>query len=338
MQIFHNPTFNFVKYRWHALFLSWAFIAAGLVMIFTMGIPLGVEFSGGTQIVLQFDQQRPSIDQVRNALDRSFPGGGQNVVVQSYGTEAMRSIMVRVPHTGKESGTELTRTKDEIEAAVKSANLGSFKVAGTEVVGPVVGRELTSKGASAFLLSLFFILLYLWFRFELSFAVGATVATLHDILVTMAFLMFFRHEMSLNVIAALLTMTGYSTNDTIVIFDRIRENLRGMRKDNIKEIVNVAVNQTLNRTIITGGTALLSVIALYFFGGEVLRGFAFTMIVGIITGTYSSVFIAAAIVTFWRHGSGGSRIIATAPPAAAPARTAATARQRKGSRSGVRAS
>jgi preprotein translocase subunit SecF len=337
MQIFHNPNYNFVKYRWHALVVSWVVIAIGVGIIWTRGVPLGVEFSGGTQVVLQFDQQRPGVDQVRAALDKHFPGGGQNVVVQTYGADALKSIMVRVPHTGKESGTELTQTKDEIEAAVKAGTLGSFKVAGTEVVGPVVGKELTTKGTSAFLLSLFFILLYLWFRFELSFAVGATVATLHDILITMAFLMLFRYEMSLNIIAALLTMTGYSTNDTIVIFDRVRENLRGMRKDNIKDIVNVAVNQTLNRTIITGGTALLSVIALYFFGGEVLRGFAFTMIVGIITGTYSSVFIAAAIVTFWPHGRGGARIAAAAPPTAA-VKPSATARQRKGSRSGAKAS
>ncbi|HEY3382737.1 MAG TPA: protein translocase subunit SecF [Vicinamibacterales bacterium] len=338
MQIFHNPNYNFVKYRWHALVVSWVLILAGLVMIWTTGIPLGVEFSGGTQVVLQFDQQRPSIDQVRTALDKHFPGGGQNVVVQTYGTEVQREILVRVPHTGKESGTELTRTADEIQAAVRAGGLGAFKVAGTEVVGPVVGQELASKGTWAFLLSLFFILLYLWFRFELSFAVGATVATLHDILITMALLMFFRYEMSLNIIAALLTMTGYSTNDTIVIFDRVRENLRGMRRDNIKDIVNVAVNQTLNRTIITGGTALLSVIALYFFGGEVLRGFAFTMIVGIITGTYSSVFIAAAIVTFWRHGKGGARIVAASAAMPAAQRPTTTARQRKGSRNGARAS
>jgi preprotein translocase subunit SecF len=337
MQIFHSPNFNFVKYRWHALVLSWVVIGAGLAAIFAMGIPLGVEFSGGTQIVLQFDQ-RPSIDQVRTALDKGFPGGGQNVIVQTYGTEAQRQIMVRVPHTGKESGTELTRTADEVQGALKAANLGAFSVAGTEVVGPVVGQELTTKGVSAFVLSLFFILLYLWFRFELSFAVGATVATLHDILITLAFLVFFRYDMSLNIIAALLTMTGYSTNDTIVIFDRVRENLRGMRKDNIKDIVNVAINQTLNRTIITGGTVLLSVIALYFFGGEVLRGFAFTMIVGVITGTYSSVFIAAAIVTFWPHGRGGARIVASAPPTSATMKTAATARQRKGSRAGAKAS
>lgn len=327
MQIFHNPNFNFVKYRWHALILSWAIIIAGLVAIQMYGLPEGVEFQGGTSVILKFDQV-PSIDQVRGALDRNFPGGGQNVVVQTYGDPGQRQIMVRVPHTGQESGTDLSRTSEEVQQAIARGNLGKFTVIGTEIVGPVVGQELKSKGTWAFGLSLFFILLYLWFRFELSFAVGATVATLHDILITMAFLVFFRYDLSLNIIAALLTMTGYSTNDTIVIFDRVRENLRGMRRDNIKDIVNTAVNQTLNRTIITGGTALLSVIALYLFGGEVLRGFAFTMIVGILTGTYSSVFIAAAIVTFWPHGRGGARIAAGAPPAAA-AKTTATARQRK---------
>ena len=332
MQIFHNPNFNFVKYRWHALILSWAIIIAGLVAIQMYGLPEGVEFQGGTSVILKFDQL-PSIDQVRTALDRNFPGGGQNVVVQSYGQPGQRQIMVRLPHTGRESGGELSRTSEEVQQALAKGNLGKFTVAGTQIVGPVVGQELKSKGTWAFALSLFFILLYLWFRFELSFAVGATVATLHDILITMAFLVFFRYDLSLNIIAALLTMTGYSTNDTIVIFDRVRENLRGMRKDNIKEIVNVAVNQTLNRTIITGGTALLSVIALYFFGGEVLRGFAFTMIVGILTGTYSSVFIAAAIVTFWPHGRGGARIAAGAPPTAAAGKGAVTARQRKSSRS-----
>jgi preprotein translocase subunit SecF len=148
---------------------------------------------------------------------------------------------------------------------------------------------------------------------------------------------FFRVDLSLNVIAALLTITGYSTNDTIVIFDRVRENLRGMRKDNIKDVVNVAINQTLNRTLITGGTAFFGVVALYIFGGDVLRGFAFTMIVGLITGTYSSIYIAAAIVTFWPKGAGGARIAASAPTMAA-ARPSATARQRKGTRNGARAS
>ncbi len=141
--------------------------------------------------------------------------------------------------------------------------------------------------------SLLGILLYLAFRFQFSFGVGAVVATIHDLLITLAFLAFFRYDMTLNVIAAILTMTGYSTNDTIVIFDRIRENMRSMRRDSLKNIINTSVNQTLGRTVITSGTALLTALALFFFGGEVLHGFAFTMIVGIITGTYSSVFIAA---------------------------------------------
>lgn len=332
MQIFHNPNYDFVKYRWPALILSWVIILAGLGAMYFRGLPLGVEFSGGTIVVLEFDQM-PGIDQVRAAVGSTF-GGGDNVVVQKYGREAERRIMVRVPEAGKESGGELSRPAESIENAVKAANLGNFKVVSTEIVGPVVGKDLTRKGLLAFSLSLFFILLYIWFRFQLSFAVGATIATLHDVLVTLAFLVFFRYDISLNVIAALLTMTGYSTNDTIVIFDRVRENLRGTRQD-LTALVNSSINQTLNRTIITGGTAFLSVVALYFFGGEVLKGFAFTMIVGMITGTYSSIYIAAAIVTFWPHGSGGARIAAQAP-ATAP-KGAATARQRKTSRN-VRAS
>ena len=164
---------------------------------------------------------------------------------------------------------------------------------GTEIVGPSVGEQLTRQGMLATVLALGGILIYIAFRFQFSFAVGAVVATIHDLLVTLAFLAFFRYDLSLNVIAAILTITGYSVNDTIVIFDRVRENMRGMRRDSLEQIVNVSVNQTLGRTIITAGTALLSVLALfYLFGGEVLHGFAFTMLVGIVTGTYSSVFIA----------------------------------------------
>jgi preprotein translocase subunit SecF len=191
-------------------------------------------------------------------------------------------------------------------------------VVGTQVVGPVVGQELTRKGLMATALSLGGLLVYIAFRFRFSFAVGAVVATVHDLLVTLSFLAFFRYDMSLNVIAAILTVTGYSTNDTIVIFDRVRENLRGMRRDSLLETVNTAINQTLNRTILTAGTTLLSAVALFVFGGDVLRGFAFTMIVGVITGTYSSVFIAAAIVTFWRV-KGAPRVPAAVQAVAADA-------------------
>src|SRR5689334_498733 len=311
MYIFKNTHYNFLRWRIHALVVSWLIILAGVVTIWTKGIPQGVEFAGGTVVVNEFEQS-VSVQQVREALDKNFPGGGQNVIVQAYGDPARHQVLVRVPSSGAEAGKSLSSVAGQVNDALKKASVGTFKTVSTEIVGPTVGAELTSKGLWATALSLLGILAYLAFRFQFSFGVGAVVATIHDLLITLAFLAFFRYDMSLNVIAAILTMTGYSTNDTIVIFDRIRENLRSMRRDTLDHVINVSVNQTLSRTIITSGTALLTALALFFFGGEVLHGFAFTMIVGIITGTYSSVFIAAAIVSLWR-GKAPTRAAAHAP-------------------------
>jgi undecaprenyl-diphosphatase UppP len=313
MHIFKNTNFDFLKWRVHAIVLSWAIIVAGAFVFFTRGIPLGIEFAGGTEVILKFEQP-VSIQQVRAAIDKGFPGGGAEAVINAFGDPALHQVMIRVPTVGAESGTALTSTADQVETALKQANLGGFTRVGTEIVGPAVGKELRSKALLATVLSLLGILLYLAFRFQFSFGVGAVVATIHDLLITLAFLAFFRYDMTLNVIAAILTITGFSTNDTIVIFDRIRENLRGMRRDSMRHVINVSINQTLGRTVITSGTALLTALALFFFGGEVLHGFAFTMIVGIVTGTYSSVFIAAAIISFWRGRAraGGRRHAAAA--------------------------
>jgi preprotein translocase subunit SecF len=317
MQLFKRTHFDFLRWRWHAIAVSWVIIIAGLVTILTKGIPRGVEFAGGTVVIEQFDQA-VSVDQVRTALDRNYPAGGQNTVVQSYGTPSEHLVMIRVPQVGAESGSLLSATAEQVESALRRGNIGTFRRQGAQIVSATVGRELESKGVWATALSLIFILAYLAFRFQLSFGVGAVVATIHDLLITFAFLAFFRYDLTLNVIAAVLTMTGYSTNDTIVIFDRIRENLRSMRRDSMRDIINASVNQTLSRTVISSGTALLTSLALFFFGGEVLHGFAFTMVVGIITGTYSSVFIAAAIVSLWR-GTAPTRAAAHAPaPATAP--------------------
>jgi preprotein translocase subunit SecF len=321
MYIFKNTNYDFLRWRWHAIAVSWIIIIAGIISIWTKGIPKGVEFASGTVVIVQFDQPT-SVQQLRAALDKGLPGGGENTVVQAYGDPSQREAMIRVPLIGAESGGALSAGEQQIVNALHQGNVGPFKVVGTEIVGPTVGGELTSKGISATALSLIGILAYLAFRFQFSFGVGAVVATIHDLLITLAFLAFFRYDLSLNVIAAILTMTGFSTNDTIVIFDRIRENLRSMRRDSMNHVINVSVNQTLSRTIITSGTALLTALALFFFGGEVLHGFAFTMVVGIITGTYSSVFIAAAIVSFWR-GTAPTRAAAHAPPAT----TTATAPQ-----------
>jgi len=317
MHIFTNPNYNFLRWRWHAVALSWLVILAGLGLIYTRGLAKGIEFAGGTSVIMQFDQT-PSVDAVRTALNQNFAGGGQDAIVQTYGDPSLRQVMVRVPQVGAEQGASLSSAAQAVEAALRKGNLGNFKVVGTEIVGPAVGAELTQKGIWAFVLSLLGILAYIAFRFEFSFAVGAVIATLHDVLVTFAFLAFFRYDISLNVIAAILTVTGYSTNDTIVIFDRVRENMRKMRRESLGEIINVSINQTLGRTVITAGTALLSALALFVFGGEVLHGFAFTMIVGIITGTYSSVFVAAAIVTFWRRKSESKLSAASAAATATP--------------------
>jgi preprotein translocase subunit SecF len=328
MHIFKNTQYDFLRWRWHAIILSWVVIIAGIGKVATTGLPMGVEFAGGTVVITQFDQP-VTVQQVRSGLDKSFPGGGQNLSINSYGDPSSRQMMVRVPLVGAESGASLSAVQQQVVDALKQANLGNFKVVGTEIVGPAVGRELTSKGIWAMVLSLVGILAYLAFRFQLSFGVGAVVATVHDLLVTFAFLAFFQYDMTLNVIAAILTMTGYSTNDTIVIFDRVRENLRSMRRDSMRDVINASVNQTLGRTVITAGTALLTSLALFFFGGEVLHGFAFTMIVGIITGTYSSVFIAAAMVSFWRARS-VTRAAAHAPaPATAPQPARRSKPQRK---------
>jgi preprotein translocase subunit SecF len=313
MHIFKDTNYDFLRWRWHAIALSTLVIVAGIALIATRGLKLGVEFAGGTVVIERFDQP-VSIQQVRAALEQKF---GQNLSIQEFGDPSQRQVMIRVPQVGAEAGASLGTTADAIEAALKEANLGNFTRLGTEIVGPAVGRELTTKGIWATVLSLAGILAYISFRFQLSFATGAVVATIHDLLVTFAFLAFFGYDLTLNVIAALLTITGFSTNDTIVIFDRVRENLRGMRRDSLDTVINVAINQTLGRTIITSGTALLSALALFFFGGDVLHGFAFTMVVGIITGTYSTVFIAAAIVSFWRGTT--TRAAARAPATTAPA-------------------
>jgi preprotein translocase subunit SecF len=311
MHILHNTKIDFMRWRWHAVALSWVIILAGLALIATRGLPRGIEFAGGSAVIMRFDRA-PSDDAVREALNQHFPGGGQNAIVQTYGDAALNQKMVRVPQVGEESGASLTTTADAVTGALKAANLGNFTVVGTEIVGPAVGRELSQRGLLATVLSLAALLAYITFRYQFSFAVGAVVATVHDLLITIAFLAFFRYDLTLNVIAAILTVTGYSTNDTIVIFDRVRENLRSMRRDSLKDVINHSINQTLGRTVLTAGTTLISAVALFVFGGEVLRGFAFTLIVGVITGTYSSVFVAAAVVTFWR-GAGPTRAAAHAP-------------------------
>jgi preprotein translocase subunit SecF len=223
-------------------------------------------------------------------------------------------VLIRLPQTeGVEEGAALELASARAEQSLREAGLPTFEVDSREIVGPVIGADLQRRGIYAVLTSLAAITIYIGVRFRFSFAVGAIVATLHDVLVTLAFLMFFGYDISLNVVAAILTITGYSVNDTIVIFDRVRENLRSRRRDPLSQIVNQSVNQTLGRTVITAGTTFLSVLALFLFGGEALEGFAFTMLVGVVSGTYSTVFIASAIAIILSQQKGGRPQTAAAP-------------------------
>ena len=311
MDFLRNPNFDFIRWRWHAIALSTIVIVAGIVTIATRGLPLGIDFSGGTLIVVKF-QQPVQEDAVRDALG-SIPG---DKIIQPYGDPGAHEWLIRLPQVESEGGDTLERAGQEVLTALEGANLGQIDVRQRDSVGPVIGRDLQLKGIYATLASVLGITIYIGLRFRFAFAIGAIAATFHDILVTIAFLTFFGYELSLNIVAALLTITGYSVNDTIVIFDRVRENLRVQRRESLEKVVNTSVNQTLSRTIITAGTTFLSVLALYLFGGEVLEGFAFTMLVGIVAGTYSTVFIAAAIAIILSGKQAKARTTTTTRPAA----------------------
>ena len=293
MALFKTPNIDFVGLRWPALVLSVLIIAAGLAMTVARGaLPLGIDFSGGSLIILKFEQPVGE-GPVRDALS-SIP----EKVVQQYGDISDNEVMVRLPISGPEEGVSLEAGANEVIAALEGGGLGDFEVVSQELVGPVIGQELQQRGINAFVFAMAGILVYIGLRFRFSFAVGAVVAVAHDIAITLSLLTFFGYELSLNVVAAMLTITGYSVNDSIVVFDRVRENLRVMRRDAFADLVNVSVNQTLARTIITSGTTGVAVLALFVFGGEVLEGFAFTMLVGVLSGTYSTIFIAAMIAIF----------------------------------------
>jgi preprotein translocase subunit SecF len=300
MRILANTNIDFLRWRWHALVLSLLIIGAGLATIVTQRPRLGIDFTGGTEIVLRFAQPVTE-DAVRSAL-AGLPGEPS---VQTYGPPGSNEILIRLQQVVvREQGANIEEAGQLALERLRQAGLGAFEPRSVDAVGPVIGEELRQRGIYATLTALGGILVYIGLRFRFTFAVGAVVAVFHDILVTLAMLHWFGYDLTLNVIAAILTITGYSVNDTIVVFDRVRENQRLMRRAPVAEAVNRAVNQTLSRTIITAGTTFLAVLALYLFGGEVLRGMSFTLLVGVVTGTYSTVFIASAVAIVLTRSKG----------------------------------
>ena len=287
---FFGAHMNFTRWRVHALMLSLVIVAAGIAAVVTRGVPLGIDFSGGTLVVVEFHEDGVTAEQLRGAVS-GLPG---DAAVQRYGAVADRQFQIRLPLLSAD-GDGLDGTVQQITQALRASDLPAFEPRQRELVSAVIGSDLQRRGVYAVVAALAAIAVYIGIRFRGAFAAGAIAATCHDVLVTLACVSLAGYDLSLNVVAALLTIIGYSVNDTLVIFDRVRENMRHMAGHRLDAIVNLSVNQTLSRTVITAGSTLLSVIALYVFGGEALRGFAFTMMAGIVAGTYSTVFIASAL-------------------------------------------
>ncbi|HEV8255138.1 MAG TPA: protein translocase subunit SecF [Vicinamibacteria bacterium] len=294
MEILKNPNFDFLGKARYFIAASLILIAAGVAYMATHGVRYGVEFSGGTELIVKF-KTTPQVDRIRPALETVAPGA----IIQTYGNPASNQVLIRVAGGQEIEGELDTTAKRVLDTLAASYAENPVVESSSEIVGPVVGAELRRKAIQLTAWGLLFQLIYIAFRFKgAKWGAAATVAVLHDVLVTLALLAFVGYDITLNVIAALLTLVGYSVNDTIVIFDRARENLRQKRKDPLRKILNDSVNQTLTRTLISNGTTFLAVLGLYLFGGEVLRGFGFAMTVGIVVGTYSTIYIASPLVVW----------------------------------------
>jgi len=286
MQLFKKPTtFDFMSKRTMAVTFSALLILISIGSLATRGLNFGLDFTGGTLIELGYSHP-VDLTLVRSTLeDAGFP----EAVAQHFGTS--KDILIRIaPKEGK-SNADISTT---IMTALRSVDADEVEMRRVEFVGPQVGEELTNDGGLAMIYALIGILIYVGFRFEYRFAIGSVTALVHDVVITLGVFSLFQLNFDLTVLAALLAVIGYSLNDTIVVFDRIRENFRKMRKGTSVDVVNASLNQTLSRTIMTSITTLLVLIALFVVGGELIHGFATALIIGVVVGTYSSIYVASA--------------------------------------------
>lgn len=398
MELFHDVKIDWLGKKWYFLGFSLIFSVAGLLSLFLWhGLPLDVDFRGGTVVRVKFDQT-PDLDRIRSASDKA---GVKDVRIQRYGRPADNEVIISLAlshtsenaldqgraailqalesnyihnnqantdkldldnagqgtlanwlaqkdpeHLGQDDAAQqhynqqasavlsyrdqrsgLIDSIDNLSSTVtpavlntlkQDAYLSGFAIRGVEIVGPQVGAQLRNQAMWAILYSLLGMLVYLWFRFELIYGVAAVVAVFHDTLITIGAFSLTNQEISLTVIAAILTLVGYSMNDTIVVFDRIRENLRLTRREPLADLVNRSINQTLSRTVLTSGLTFLTVLSLYLFGGEVLHGFSFALVVGILIGTYSSIAVAAPMLVAyqeWRQRRGKTAVLPAAKKA-----------------------
>ncbi|HXV20426.1 MAG TPA: protein translocase subunit SecF [Desulfuromonadales bacterium] len=289
-----DTNFDFVGKRNIAIIASCLLILAGIVSLVVKGGPAyGIDFAGGTLVQIKFTQDT-SAGQIREALqDLDLRG----VTIQQFGTQA-NEFLVRT----QESSASLEGLSSKVQASLeKSYGAGKVEVRRTEMVGPQVGKDLRNQGVQALLVAIAGMLVYVSFRFEFRFGVGAVIALAHDVLVTLAAFSLLNREIDLTVVAAFLTIIGYSVNDTVVICDRIRENRGKHPKEGLIPLINRSINETLSRTIMTSGVTLLAVLALYFLGGSVIQNFALAMLIGMVAGVYSTIFIASPVIIYWEN-------------------------------------
>ena len=301
MEIFKRVTeFNFMAKKTMAVTLSCAVILIGIISIASHGgLRYGIDFACGTLVQLKF-KNPPAIEEVRDGL-RTIGLGDSTI--QEFGSK--NHLLVRVERSeGK---------LEEIGTKIKNSLIGKYEaenivVERVEMVGPKVGKDLREKAILSIVYAIIGIVIYISWRFEFQYAVAAIIALIHDVLITMGAFSLTDKAITLVIVAAFLTIIGYSLNDTIVVFDRIRENMRRKGKTLFKDVINASINQTLSRTILTSGTTLLVVVALFFLGGEIIHDFSFALMIGVLVGTYSSIFIASVFLVYWESRSAKKRV------------------------------
>ena len=279
----HNTNIQFLKFKKAALIMSITICFFSIFSLFLNGLNFGIDFKGGTLIEVS-SENSINISNVRSVLSSLNLG---DVQIQNFGSE--KNILVRIEASSSENNSSaLSKITNQL--------ILFGKIQRTEVVGPKISSELIQKGILAIISAVGLMLFYIWIRFEWQFSLGAVLALIHDVIITIGIFSFFQIEFNLSIIAALLTIIGYSMNDTVVVYDRIRENLRKYKKQDLYDLINISINQTLSRTVLTSFTTLLALFSLYIFGGQVIKGFTLAMIIGVFIGTYSSTFIASQLL------------------------------------------
>ncbi len=294
-----DTNINFIGMRFMAFIISGIIILGSLGLLFTKGLNFGIDFTGGTLIEVRVPTETPDLTVLRSDLNKLELGA---ISIQEFG--APDDLLIRLPEQAGDAQENKTSVQQAAIDTVKTMLESKFQEQGSveyrrvEFVGPQVGEELKKQGLYAVLFSMLGMLIYIWFRFEWQFSLAAIGALLHDAIATLGLFALTQMEFNLSTVAAVLMIAGYSINDTVIVFDRIRENLRKFKKMPAFDLLNQAINQTLSRTLMTSGTTILALIALWLFGGEVIQGFVYALIFGIVVGTYSSIFVAAPLLTF----------------------------------------